>query len=379
MSYTLDANLDIENTDIEIDDEFKSKISNAIGEVLEHTHDHTIKHEIKPHSDRLQFACPYCGDSEKKPSKKRGNLYFDSLFVHCFNDGCPSPHVDFGTFLLDFGYSKQEITDRFGSYGAIKKFADENKKEGLKSFKRIRTDNSVRGDAFAELERHGIQKDDFFIRLNIQEVENNNKVLSYLKSRYQLNFKHFGYNSKGIWVLNLNSNQDKIIGAQLKTFNSSAPYITYNIQKLYQKFFKTDLKIGDQHMIDRINNLSTLFNIMHSRLTGRLTVFEGPLDSFLMNNSIALATAGRDTTNLEQLPNLRFLFDNDDTGKRRSIEKMNRGFKVFLWEKLLKDFSINTEIKDYNDLIIYCNKRNINIESKVDSYFSNNIYDKYYV
>ena len=58
---------------------------------------------------------------------------------------------------------------------------------------------------------------------------------------------------------------------------------------------------------------------------------------------------------------------------------MNRGFKVFLWEKLLKDFSININIKDYNDLIIYSKKRNINIESKVDSYFSNNIYDKYYV
>ena len=39
--------------------------------------------------DRLNFACPICGDSERTLSKKRGNLYFKNMQYICFNsDGC---------------------------------------------------------------------------------------------------------------------------------------------------------------------------------------------------------------------------------------------------------------------------------------------------
>ena len=39
-------------------------------------------------SDKLNFACPYCGDSNKDSSKKRGNFYLSSNTYKCFNDGC---------------------------------------------------------------------------------------------------------------------------------------------------------------------------------------------------------------------------------------------------------------------------------------------------
>ena len=39
-------------------------------------------------SDKLNFACPYCGDSERDPNKKRGNLYLSTQTYKCFNDGC---------------------------------------------------------------------------------------------------------------------------------------------------------------------------------------------------------------------------------------------------------------------------------------------------
>ena len=29
--------------------------------------------------NRIQMACPYCGDSHKNPNAKRGNLYFNRL------------------------------------------------------------------------------------------------------------------------------------------------------------------------------------------------------------------------------------------------------------------------------------------------------------
>ena len=42
-------------------------------------HDVLEKQKIDGSSDRkLNFACPICGDSQKKVSKKRGNLYLDT-------------------------------------------------------------------------------------------------------------------------------------------------------------------------------------------------------------------------------------------------------------------------------------------------------------
>src|SRR5574344_2141742 len=43
------------------------------------------KRVIIEHNDRLNFACPYCGDSAKNNVAKRGNLYLNRLFYVCFN------------------------------------------------------------------------------------------------------------------------------------------------------------------------------------------------------------------------------------------------------------------------------------------------------
>jgi hypothetical protein len=52
-------------------------------------HDNFEKQKLDDSNDRkLNFACPICGDSHKKSSKKRGNIYLDSNAYKCFNDGC---------------------------------------------------------------------------------------------------------------------------------------------------------------------------------------------------------------------------------------------------------------------------------------------------
>ena len=62
-------------------------------------HDVPEKQKIEEHSSRkLNFACPICGDSEKKVSKKRGNLYLDTGAYKCFNDGCMA-YMPIGEFV----------------------------------------------------------------------------------------------------------------------------------------------------------------------------------------------------------------------------------------------------------------------------------------
>jgi hypothetical protein len=47
-----------------------------------------MKQEVNESDDKLNFACPFCGDSEKDPRKKRGNFYLANNSYKCYNDGC---------------------------------------------------------------------------------------------------------------------------------------------------------------------------------------------------------------------------------------------------------------------------------------------------
>jgi hypothetical protein len=63
------------------------------------------KANAKPYLDRINFACPYCGDSHGGTFKKRGNIYWKNLKFHCYNGGCPKPHTTVVDFLKDHGKS----------------------------------------------------------------------------------------------------------------------------------------------------------------------------------------------------------------------------------------------------------------------------------
>ena len=130
-----------------------------------------------------------------------------------------------------------------------------------------------------------------------------------------------------------------------------------------------------------LNKLSTLFNIMRIDMTRPVTIFEGPLDAMFMANSIALATAGRSTTELDEIPTTRYMFDNDETGKKKMLEKLKRGKGVFMWSKFLGDYKLNTyNIKDLNDLVLKCFElKQVEPLKKLDDYFTTSKLDALYL
>jgi hypothetical protein len=132
-----------------------------------------------------------------------------------------------------------------------------------------------------------------------------------------------------------------------------------------------------------IGKISTLFGIMQTDFTRTVTVFEGPLDRLFMNNSIALSTAGRDTTEIDEVPTIRYMFDNDMTGKVKMIEKLKLGKSVFMWSKFIKETKIDkytdTKIKDLNDLVLVAYVNKSECLSKINNYFSNSSLDAYYL
>jgi hypothetical protein len=196
----------------------------------------------------------------------------------------------------------------------------------------------------------------------------NNRVLN-----HQISDKEFR-----LWILNY-STDGKIIGAQTRRMKGYGQrYLTYDLPKLYEEMGKP-LDMTNEEL-NTLTKISTLFGIMQLNFQRPITMFEGPLDSMFMNNSLALATAGRSTDDFDEIPTVRYMFDNDATGKKKMAEKLKRGRPVFMWTKFLKENKLDTyNIKDLNDLILKCFELKIDAHKKIDNYFTSNQLDLWYV
>jgi transcription elongation factor Elf1 len=68
-------------------EELLSKVSLHLQDILNTRFSEWEKKKVLPKIGRLNFACPYCGDSHNDSHKKRGNIYTSSGFFKCYNCG----------------------------------------------------------------------------------------------------------------------------------------------------------------------------------------------------------------------------------------------------------------------------------------------------
>ena len=72
-----------------VDNLDRDYVKSKIQEILIQAHPEQQKRQIKDYPERINFACPVCGDSGKSATKKRGNLYLKNMQYICFNEsGC---------------------------------------------------------------------------------------------------------------------------------------------------------------------------------------------------------------------------------------------------------------------------------------------------
>ena len=101
-----------------------------------------------------------------------------------------------------------------------------------------------------------------------------------------------------------------------------------------------------------------------------------------MHNTLGLASAGRSTEELDEIPTIRYMFDNDEVGKKKMIEKLKKGKRVFMWSRFIKENNMNiynNQIKDLNDLVISSWKNKNKCLTKVNNYFTDSQLDVYYL
>jgi hypothetical protein len=242
------------------------------------------------------------------------------------------------------------------------------------SLKKIKVSQDVESMLSEEAMNLTVSRDFFVKKMRLQEIRGS-RIERYLTQRLQTNFQKFAFEPKKglLYVFNLTKDQTRILGFQIKTFNKRSPYLTYKTSGMHK-----ELKIYNEEnreLLNKIDSISTVFGIMHLDLNKTVTVFEGPLDSFLFPNSVGVCSAKNDFP--LDVESLRYFYDNDATGKDWAMKRLAEGFQVFMWRKYTQDSELSgleSKIKDLNDLLIEVKRKGLKVKKFAD-YFSDNKYD----
>lgn len=317
------------------------------------------RQRVKIHKDRLSFAAPCCGDSATDNSKKRGNIILEGRFKNMYKCHNCGTCMSVNNFFRKYGQSL--------SFDAISYITDNSA-----TF----SDNSkVFGESLYNVElaeQYAIDREWFKQAFGLQECNTGGKAYAYLMKRRQHLFNKFLYNPNHelLFVLNLTPN-GKILGMQIRHLSEKyqgPKYKTYSLSKIYETFLRQQVT----NIPDEIDTISMIFNLLCVDYSRDVTVTEGPMDSFMIPNAIALCGAGKHII----FPfKCRYLFDSDREGRKHAIEYMEAGNEVFLWERYKRDNGLPDRKKwDINDVFIWAAKNNVKLKG-LDNYFSDDTLD----
>lgn len=380
-------------------------IIDHIKNVLSRNHAMDSKKDVRcypsnSNPDRIAFACPHCGDSQKHAFKKRCNLYVESMMVKCFNCGMYSSIT---SFFEKFSETI-DVDEKMRIYNHI----DSNVK-----YTRNTDDTMIK--SLDKLMSIGEFCEYFNNRTNswlcdIMPVQAGSKVYKYLKIERLL--PDFGGIYQGIYrvvrdgkvkfktevMINMNiGGGDKLLGIQLRNLEKEKNKRFYKIvefDELYN-YMHPGEPLDELEAIS-YNKLSHFYNIMNVDFDRPINVFEGFIDSKFSPNSIGLVglNSSRDMLNFltesEEDLNLRFFYDNDASGIKAATDMIKAGYSVFLWEKLFgKIIAKSTDkvsaknrldnIKDLNELVVDANCPTIYHKLSLDDYFSTDEFDMVYL
>lgn len=106
----------------------KEYVKDLIQIILNKSHSSTAKRYIRDYPDKLNFACPICGDSHNVDSKKRGNLYWKNMMYICYNEASCSR--SFTKLLSTFGID-MDLDKRMEMYDYIEKNVQFSRKDEM--------------------------------------------------------------------------------------------------------------------------------------------------------------------------------------------------------------------------------------------------------
>jgi hypothetical protein len=370
----------------------KQYIKSLIQEILDKNHTNPNKRKILEFNDKLNFACPICGDSQKLSHKKRGNLYWKNMMYICYNDDSSACNRSFLKLLSTFGI-QMNMESKIKMYEYIDKNIDFKPTSNLST---ITMNNLISIDKILEFYNGRTIERGLSL---VKPLDITGSVYKYVKNVRKV------YNTddiyEGIYVFTptwsqkvmvfVNRLQNKVISLQIRNMldGDKRYFKVIDFSMLHNEMYPEI--ILDEQIIITYNKLSHFFNIFNIDFTRTIYLLEGYMDSLFINNAIGQIGINTDITFLlnEDGIELKFIYDNDKAGFKKAEKMLMEGHKVFLWNKLfiyiLKKYKGNKkemcqslkEIKDFNKLYIKLGKP-IEKIFNIDDFFSNDKLDKLY-
>lgn len=369
----------------------RSYIQSKIQEILDKTHPEIQKRKIRNYPDRLNFACPICSDSAKSLTKKRGNLYLKNMQYICFNeDHCSRSFIKLlNTFNINIDLQKK--IDLYNYIDTNTRYKKEDNFVITKLNRLIDIDflmDKFNNDPTTQFSKFSI-------------IKKNSAVYQYLKyDRLIDNFENIyeaEYSITPKWkekvIVILNKSNKKILGLQIRNLKpgDKRMFKTFNFEKLYNMLYP-DNPLDELETVS-YNKISNFYNILNVNWDKPVTIFEGYLDSIFFPNSIgAIGLNSIDEMSflMSEDLQLQFFFDQDRVGINKSNDMLEKGYKVFLWQKLIEKLIQNKtdkyqakkymlDIKDLNKLVQEMKNPDAYNKLKLYDYFSSDIFDKLYL
>ena len=277
-------------------------------------------------ADLFNFRCPYCGDSQKRKNKARGYLFKikNDIVYKCHNCGVGRT---FSNFLKDQDthLHDQYVMEKFKDGKTGKGTTVPNPKFNFTKPKFVKTDTdlerisdlNISHPARVYLEQRGIKDLDYFYYCpKFKEWTNKQKKT----------FDTLRQDSPRI-IIPFKDKEGNLFGYQGRSLAPKAKlrYITIMLDEDKPKIFG----------LDRINYEKPIY------------IVEGPFDSTLLENSVAMCGSDVDIRTLGW-SNYIWVFDNEPRNREivnRISKVIARGDKVVIWSK-------NIQQKDINDMFL---------------------------
>lgn len=326
----------------------KEYINHIVQKIVNKEFSSKIERTVISHNDRVQFRCPFCHEGRTK-TKKRGNIYYNKLLFICFRCG---HKTSLDKFCKDFNEQIDpdkklemiEYLDEVMTYADYEgDFIDAKFDDliDLEDLERVFNSNITPISDFQPIKKgKGIYK--YLIGRGINEKLHKNIY----QAKYWIN------ENQHEWVIvMLNRRENKVLGIQIRNLKlgKRRMFKIYNYESLLEwvNWGKKEPKEIDINQMVVYNKLSYYFNILNVNLTETITVFEGYLDSLFYPNSIGLVGVNTDYKFLENNElDIQYFFDNDSAGFKKSVEKINQGYRVFLWKKLFENIVDSKKTND---------------------------------
>ena len=271
-------------------------------------------------ADLYNFRCPICGDSKKHKNKARGYLYplKADMNFKCHNCGASST---FNNFLktIDSTLHKQYVLEKFkernvGKGSIIPELKFDFKKPVFK--KKLDLPKAVDVKIAKEyLEKRKLDPSKFYFASKFKEWTNKQKQT----------FDTIGREECRIVIPMYDTDHD-LIGFQGRSLGpNSVKYITVMIKDDVPKLYG----------LEKVDKSKPVF------------VVEGPFDSTLINNSIAMCGADIGSSYLDEY-DLIYVYDNEPRNREicdRISKCIEGGNQIVIWPSTINE-------KDINDMVM---------------------------